>query len=994
MLKTILPENGYLIAWILYPSGASSHEFFDTVEAFEAALPRLDKGTNQVYFFVGSLKENVGVGKGCKPRAEENILGYKTLWMDVDTGKPNSHATVPEAAAKLKEFFEAVNWPAPMVVSSGNGLHMYWPLMQMISIEQWRAIAPAILAAATHVGLKIDAACNNKASQVLRPAGTHHKKDMSNQKLVRVVREGTPAPYEVLLANIRRYVEDNKLPLIPMATHNAPSPFVQMMLKARPGMTYNPPREPVVDRDVKAILTGCKQMRLGLQHDLDQPTWYAMITVCAFLPQGRELAHKLSGDGNDKILGYDPAEVDRKFDQALDAGPSGCSTFQRNNPDGCESCPNAHKVKNPITLGNRVSEVIIPPAKPIVAPEILPTTDVPAGALVGLLHPPAVMDESGAPLKAQQVFPYEVNANGIFDNEGAMVTASQVYGLGSIERVSGLENVTYSYMFRVITPRGKINDVTVAGGELTSEKAAQVIAEFGVNTPNKKALQQLGHFMRAQTQLLEKEEPTQMHTTLGWQDDGCFVNGYHTVRPDGSVIKSQLDGAALEKVSGGMYTPKGELSKWVEAARVFNDKDQLHSQFAVCASFGSALMQFSGEPGVTVSLHGVSGIGKSSIQRVIAAIWADPVRTVHAKPATDSGTSLISLAESTATCKSLPLLMDEMTVVSNERVVEIVNVITGGIEKTRMVALKNGSTSSSGMSSTVARSWACIGIATTNTLLRDMVVQGKRGDATPDSYRIFELAHLKPVSSNQGRRREDGRRIDEVKYNYGHAGLTFARYLVTNKDKLAKWIDAAMVEIGDRVNDQQPERYWLRACAVTLVSSRIAKAAGLIAYDTDVLLDYIVAQYLNQRVLAADVADTAEDQFSRMISEMQPYALIVGESQESPDPSEPPVPLVTMPKSGVIHMRIDTVSGIGYIASTAVTKWANDNRVSRSALIKAGLDTNVLHSAKANAYALATHAKGVPNQKVKVLKIALSVDEVVRYKEHADILKSEQEGAK
>lgn len=106
--------------------------------------------------------------------------------------------------------------------------------------------------------------------------------------------------------------------------------------------------------DSKAVLTGCDFLKYALEspEKIQEPQWYALLSITARLENGHKLSHDLSS-GHPS---YTPGETDLKIGQALEAsGPRTCSSI--NQVWGkCHSCPNFQKITSPIML--RTQETI------------------------------------------------------------------------------------------------------------------------------------------------------------------------------------------------------------------------------------------------------------------------------------------------------------------------------------------------------------------------------------------------------------------------------------------------------------------------------------------------------------------------------------------------------------------------------------------------------------------------------------------------------------
>ncbi len=89
--------------------------------------------------------------------------------------------------------------------------------------------------------------------------------------------------------------------------------------------------------DTKAVLTGCAfiQNCFANQATVQEPAWYAAMSVVALLEDGHKLVHEMS----EKHPGYSEHETNLKMDQALkNSGPRTCKDISTR-WDGCKSCP-------------------------------------------------------------------------------------------------------------------------------------------------------------------------------------------------------------------------------------------------------------------------------------------------------------------------------------------------------------------------------------------------------------------------------------------------------------------------------------------------------------------------------------------------------------------------------------------------------------------------------------------------------------------------------
>lgn len=100
--------------------------------------------------------------------------------------------------------------------------------------------------------------------------------------------------------------------------------------------------------DTKAVLEGCDFLKYchDNQERVQEPAWYAMLTITSRLENGIDLSHQYSADHP----GYSYRDTAIKINNALKhAGPRTCKNISTL-WSGCQQCPNYQKVISPITI--------------------------------------------------------------------------------------------------------------------------------------------------------------------------------------------------------------------------------------------------------------------------------------------------------------------------------------------------------------------------------------------------------------------------------------------------------------------------------------------------------------------------------------------------------------------------------------------------------------------------------------------------------------------
>ena len=175
-LQRVLPSTGFYVTTVVNPDGRKQG-FFATVEELTKAIVDLDKRGNNTYYAVSSFVE-----KG--NRKQENVRSTKLLALDVDCGVDKPYPSWREGLAALGQFVSQMALPKPMIVHSGNGLHVYWVLTQELQPSQWKPLGEALKAAARDKSFEMDPTVPADSARILRPVGTTNPKSKTKVKLL------------------------------------------------------------------------------------------------------------------------------------------------------------------------------------------------------------------------------------------------------------------------------------------------------------------------------------------------------------------------------------------------------------------------------------------------------------------------------------------------------------------------------------------------------------------------------------------------------------------------------------------------------------------------------------------------------------------------------------------------------------------------------------------------------------------------------------------
>ena len=192
-LARILPSVGNYVITIIYSSGSAFNVAYDNLDDMVAGIAKHDKTDSTVYHAILSHHNNIELqanGREKVLRTKETAFMAKTLCFDLDVGPAKPYATRNEAGSALKKVIGTLALPTPLIISSGKGLHVYWPLNTSINASEWVELSMALRLALEENNLAIDASKIHDPTMILRPVGSHHKKDPANWVEVTALNKG------------------------------------------------------------------------------------------------------------------------------------------------------------------------------------------------------------------------------------------------------------------------------------------------------------------------------------------------------------------------------------------------------------------------------------------------------------------------------------------------------------------------------------------------------------------------------------------------------------------------------------------------------------------------------------------------------------------------------------------------------------------------------------------------------------------------------------
>ncbi len=804
-LAHVLPDDG--LVCLAFPSnGTFRHRFYDDKDKAAADAIKIDSAGYTVYFGCASYIQS-------DTRKATNVASARSLWLDVDCGEGKPYADAREGLKALCDFFKALELPAPTIVQSGTGLHVYWRLDRDVTPDEWRSLANGLKQSARDHGFRADPARTSDIASVLRPVGTHHRK--GKEIPVKLLRAGQEVSVSALQEKF------GWLGSYPQAADT------QINSDLSGGIEYPP-----ANAELIAERCGIMQLMRDTQGNVDQPTWYHSLQILAACQDGEKFAHGWSSGHPD----YSEEETNTKFAQAKQHRPTTCQKLADYQPQICEVCPFNGKINSPIALGYENA-----PGAPAqrfveVAPEEVPvelpfgykaSKDIATGnmSLMVCLE----KDDNNQPIWTPFCDSFFYPVSRIHTKEGNMLEFDLVLP----------KNVHRRFL---------VNTATIAEGgkSLAGELGKMEI----VSRPGMKS-QIDAYLTRWIDKMRQEADEVETYTRFGWYEKD-FLVGETLLTPAGPRQVLLRGNAALKKDA---VATRGDFEEWKQVINgAYNYPGQEALQYQVLLGFASPLFALFKElGGITVYAHSEgSGVGKTTAQRAALSVWGNWQELQMA----EGKTTVNALQVLMGTYHNLPVLFDELTNQSYEEASRLVFDTSSGRAKAKLN--RDGSLKEN------VHNWSTIMMASGNNTITEKLAN-HRLNASAEIARAFEftVTNCSKLSPNEARDL-----FPKLLDNYGHAGIVFMDYVVRNYDRVADALLRVQKVFNEKLNVNNTERYWsaLQACVITAL--KICRKTNILFFDPVAMQNWIEESLRANRHQMNDTVDSSSDTFGRMLTDI------------------------------------------------------------------------------------------------------------------------------
>jgi len=825
--KVLAKEDNYVL-WLLRKGNKKGtwNENHEDIDSLVHAIKAHDRDPGlSVYIALGAFTNNVGphpkTGRNYVQRKGHQATCFRTLAcdLDVDPSNPKKYSSQKEALVDLVKACKNLGLPLPMVVLSGDGIHCWWTFVETISTAIWVPLSKALRAALDTRGVKYDPSKIEDPTMVLRPIETHHKKDDSNWKEVKVLKDQPAVHVKDLALKLKPYVRQ----AAPKKTKTREKAQDAILASWQEGNTSVSLQDLQRCRQLQAILASHGATDAA-GAPVSEPLWRASLGIAYYCEDSETAAIELSKGHPD----YDEGACLEKLDGWNGTGPTVCSTFEKLCEQGCATCQFKGRIASPAQLTGGVTAI--------------QTENQETGVIEERPLPP------GYKIKGDCV--YYINPR--LDEE----TFVSPYKLWVESRVTDMDRSTNEAKIIVAFPIEGEKEISIdsaiiaaGGNDLRKELANHQVYIKEDIEPMRRYLM---------TYLRKLQAAAMAHNSyshFGWQKDGTFLLGNRLIG-NKQDITVHLRGAAKDFTDH--LTTQGSLGAWVKATAMFNIPGMEFHNFV--ATLGLAAPLFAGQklPGMLVNMHSPlsnSGVGKSLTGKFGLSAWGDPSKLMR-RP----GDTPLSMSKYFGTLGNQAGYIDELTTVDDDNIRKLIMSLQDGRERSRVTSSADGFRE--------AVEWHMPIISSSNKDLNELTTQLSIANA--EQLRVLQLTFPRIPQLNEGGSRI-GKYFDEIILdNFGHAGPKFISEVIARGGPVAVYIKGS--NEFDKVFDflfLGEERFYEAAVKIVYCGGKILKDLGLIKYDYLKGIKAVLQEVLARRKIRDETKLDGIDKLGHFLNDVQ-----------------------------------------------------------------------------------------------------------------------------
>jgi len=854
-----------------------------SIEDLAAKAHEADRKGLDAYFALATFGEE-------NNRKAVNVVELKALFLDIDCGPAKDYPDQVSAFRALVKFCKHYSLPKPIVVNSGNGLHIYWPLTRGVTLAEWKPVALRLKEACNSFGLICDEKVTADAARVLRVVGTHNHK----REALLVERMGFE---EVELTDLSMFnAKLGGLNLTPVPS------FPSLPTAKDPLLAHY--TKNFVSSFKKIFTSGeCAQVlnRVATRAEASYDEWTEMLAL-AQQCEDREKAIKIVSAGHPDF-DYDFAlQKAATFD-----GPTLCSTFEKTTPGFCAGCKHQGKIKSPIIIGKEIATADEPEVKVVEGEHLPAPTEV------------TIPKYPRGYARGQNGGVYIVTEDEDGGKDMQLLYEHDLYLHAVVIAKSGDQAIIRSHL-----PHEGMREFSIPLEHLTSKE------ELRKHLSRKQIM--IGDLNKAVYYFMSWVKQKQMelkavvaNEQFGWDEDvETFVWGDWVYRPH---EEPQPNLPAQSTAAFMPYSrPKGSRERWQQIIDFYNRPGMEAYQAMMCMSLAAPLMRFTGFNLGAVHFRTTdSGRGKTTTAYAAMSFWGRPKEI--SMDARDTHNSHMHQME---ILKNIPFVIDELTNKTGKFLSDMLYAASSGRQRSRM--RQNGNELR-----TRGEPWHSVLITTANDSVLD-VISAYKAQPDAEAQRLLEVR----VPDAKGLdKAETDSLYNDIQENYGFAGPEFIQYIVDSPDEAREVVRIMQRRFDKAAQLQSKNRFWSAVVATNLAAALIANKMGLLKYDVNKLMAWWLTEIEEIKVRVEDFA-TGEDT-SGIISRfwydnLSHIVVLDGHEDNRGGPNngngldQLVVPYIS-PKANLVG-RYERNTNTVFISVSAIREWCmrDSNRISYSDL--------------------------------------------------------------
>jgi len=809
-LQRVLPSQGlYCVAE--FDTKRKQHKFVKTIEDMLEGSNEYVQQKLNTYFALGSfIKDGT--------RTAANVSHMRSLFIDVDCGS-GKYATKKEAFLAIRKFLKDTELDAlgsPIVVDSGGGIHVYWPMDRDIPASEWLAAARNLKKLCTEQGFKIDQSVTGDAARVLRMPGSYNFNYVSEEKpdpvpcaikaggdtvfnfeqvadAIKSKLKGHPA---VVALDIPGVAPKKKQTTFKLSPSNG-SKFQLLLDKTNAG-------------------SGCHQLKHYIEHATEdgmEPLWRALLSWSMKCEDGEQFNKYLSD-----LHPYDEDRMHNKLREIK--GPYPCAKMEDITGVSCNGCPHKGKITNPLVLANYIKKD--EGEKEI----LLEEPEVTNSSTNRVSRPPAPKGYSYA--EGGGIIKHGRKKDDDEESGDVKVLDYDLF----VVNILCEDNVHTVYMvadrkFGAETIRISQSYIVSKTETLKALAASNIMAMPGQS-------ENLYYYVSAAIGEASRTNPALVVPKhYGWQGDGSFVLNEKIYHPDGKIVSFPMP--SLEGITAKTKPSGNSMHPWLNLANILINREEWMLLGLGMTGAASVLMRESSVAGMVFHACGKTNSGKTLALNLGTSMWGTPSSFVL-----KASSSVIAVCEFAAAAGSLLVGIDESTtkqnnssnpknanVAQNMWAQEIIYDFSEGNTKDRST-VKGGLQKNSG-------GWKSLLFTTSNSYLMDsLAAQDKSSE--PLLLRMLE-AQLKggmpPMSE------EERLQLNELAYHNGIVGPHFIQWLVQNWGTAEGVRRTCRKRLVELFGENPGERFWMEGLSALAASWILfgSKYANIIDLPVKVLFE-------------------------------------------------------------------------------------------------------------------------------------------------------------